>query len=552
MPNVDRTMNSFHTTTSAAHLFCVKSLAARSFAVLSRARKCAVFAVLSAAGIAFAAPGDLDTSFSGGIGSPAGTIIEGRSAVYTHATTKLQADGKITSVGTILFSGMSDLRFAVMRHLSDGTLDPSFGLNGYTAPALTSFNVDRGRDLAIQADGKIILAGQCQVNLPGPPQPTASDDFCLIRLEANGQPDLSFGVSGVVVTPIGPKDDQLASIALQADGRIVAAGTCASSADNALSVGQACLTRYLVDGTLDATFGTGGKVVQSISATETINAIAIQENGRILIAGLCVDGSAPVGCVARFTSSGALDSSFSSNGIRYVTFPALTLNAQFVAIQPDGKIMVGGRCTAAGVGDFCLARLNANGTLASTLSSNGRLVAPIGSGQDYARAIAIQPDGKLIVSGYCSYNARLAFCTARFFDDGAFDTGFGVNGIVITEVQSTAGTDDLGRSVSLQRDGKIVVSGTCADPTNPTLPRNRLCLARYLGGPETAKNCSLDIDGDGTVLATTDMLILNRAAAGVPRSALLNGIALAANALRTNTTQIRDYLVGHCGMSIVP
>lgn len=545
-------MNYLRTNTSVTQMSCVKSLSTVSLAVVSNAKKWAVFSLLSASGIAFASPGELDTSFSGGIGSPAGTVLDGRSSQYSHAATRLQADGKITSVGTTVFSGMNDRRFAVFRHLSNGAFDPSFATNGYATVALTSFNADLARDLAIQADGKIIAAGHCQVNLPGPPQPTVSDDFCLARLDTNGQLDPSFGVSGIVITAIGPKDDRLAAIALQTDGKIVAAGSCASNADNALSVNQACLVRYMVDGSLDPTFGNAGKVVQSISATETISAMAIQENGRILVAGICVDGSTLVGCAARFTAAGALDTSFSANGIRYITFPSVTLNTQFIAVQPDGKIMVGGRCFAAGVGDFCLARLNANGTLASTLSGNGRMVAPIGTGQDYAQAIALQPDGRLVVSGYCNDNTRLTFCTARFFDDGGIDTDFGVNGVVVTEVQSPNGTEDLGQSVSLQWDGKLVVSGTCSDTTNPVLPRSRLCIARYLGGPDSAKNCSLDIDGDGAVLATTDMLILNRAAAGVPRSALLNGITIAATALRTNTTQIRDYLVGHCGMVIVP
>jgi uncharacterized delta-60 repeat protein len=512
----------------------------------------ALCVALLAPGTAAGAPGDLDVSFNPS-GSPAGTLIEGRLSQYIGGGVRIQADGKIVSLGSFQFSASGNsLRFGLHRHLIDGALDTTFGSAGVTDTALTPFNVDRAKDLAIQPNGKIVAAGHCQVNLPGPPQPTASDDFCLARYDSNGQLDASFGTNGIVITAIGPKDDRLSAIALQPDGKIIAAGYCASNADNALSVDQACVVRYLIDGSLDTSFGLSGKAVQSLSSAEIINAVALQENGKILIAGQCLNASTLVGCVARFNSNGTLDTTFSGNGIRFISFPQVTLLAQFVAVQPDGKIMVGGRCTAAGVGDFCLARLNPNGTLAPTLSGNGRLVAPIGAGQDYARAMAIQSDGRVLVSGYCDYNSHFTFCTARFLDNGELDLDFGVNGVVFTELLTAASTNNTAQAMALQQDGRFVVSGVCSDPTNPTLPTVRLCLARYLPGNNAAKNCSLDVDGDGRILATTDMLIISRASSGMPSSSLLNGIALASNATRINSTQIRDYLAGHCGMSIVP
>ena len=124
------------------------------------------------------------------------------------------------------------------------------------------------------------------------------------------------------------------------------------------------------------------------------------------------------------------------------------------------------------------------------------------------------------------------------------DASFNGTGKVITQIGAG---DDLASALALQPDGKIVAGGNCHNGTDYDF-----CLARYQGGPFEARNCSLDIDGDNQVLATTDILISARVALGMSGNTVLNGITFAPHATRTTWPAIRDYLVTQCGMSITP
>jgi uncharacterized delta-60 repeat protein len=168
----------------------------------------------------------------------------------------------------------------------------------------------------------------------------------------------------------------------------------------------------------------------------------------------------------------------------------------------------------------------------------------MGNNDDYIRALALQPDGKIVVAGYCVNGSNTNFCLARYLASGALDTGFNNTGKLISPIGSP---DSVATAAALQPDGKIVVAGYCSNGTN-----NDFCLARYEGGPFDARNCSMDIDGDNRVLATTDMLIGARVALGITGNAVIGGITFAGHASRTTWPAIRDYLVSQCGMSVAP
>ena len=158
--------------------------------------------------------------------------------------------------------------------------------------------------------------------------------------------------------------------------------------------------------------------------------------------------------------------------------------------------------------------------------------------------MAIDGSGRIVVAGHSYNGSNYDFCLARYLAKGAPDISFGNAAVVITPIGTS---QDHGRAITLQPDGKIIVAGSCDVGS-----RTDFCLARYEGGPFDARNCSLDIDGDNLVLATTDMLIGTRIALGMTGPAVLSGISFAPHATRPTWPLIRDYLVSQCGMSIVP
>jgi uncharacterized delta-60 repeat protein len=293
-------------------------------------------------------------------------------------------------------------------------------------------------------------------------------DFCLARYLANGALDTNFNGIGKVITAIGNGNDGAYSVALQPDGKIVVSGSCLNGATY-----DFCLARYVASGALDLSFNGTGKVMTAIgSGTDAAYSVALQPDGKIVVAGRCSNGTNTDFCLARYLASGALDVSLNSTGTVITTIGSGGDIARDVALQPDGKIVVAGYCSNGTSADFCLARYLASGTLDVSFNGSGTVITPIGVGDDYAISLALQPDGKIIVSGVCSNGANSDFCLARYLANGTFDTSFNSTGKVITPIGSS---DDYGYSVVLQPDDKIVVAGYCVSGANFDF-----CLARYL------------------------------------------------------------------------
>ena len=173
----------------------------------------------------------------------------------------------------------------------------------------------------------------------------------------------------------------------------------------------------------------------------------------------------------------------------------------------------------------------------------GKVTTPIGNSSDYATAVTLQPDGKVLLAGNCSNGANYDFCAARYLPNGTLDSAWSGTGKVITPIGSS---DDSARAMTLQPDGKVLLAGYCTNGATIGF-----CVARYDGGPFGYQNCKPDLDGDGSFLATTDALIYTRIALGITGPAVVNGITFPANATRNTWPLIRDYLVTQCGMSLV-
>jgi uncharacterized delta-60 repeat protein len=281
-------------------------------------------------------------------------------------------------------------------------------------------------------------------------------EFAVGRYDAAfGSPDLGFGSEGAAFVDFGGKPHASASaVALQPDGKIVVVGQT-WTVDGGFGV-----VRFDANGGLDSTFGFSGRVrIGFGTITDAANAVALQADGKIVVAG--VGGSSADFALARLISDGSLDPSFGSGGKVTTDFGGVD-GAEGVALQADGKIVAAGR----GNGRFALARYNANGTLDTSFNGTGK-VTTLFSGQSSsgANALAIEASGRIIAAGSAWVNSRDEFAVARYEQNGALDATFGAGGEVLTSFG--ASSDDRAQAVAIQTDGKIVVAGgggPCAWP----------------------------------------------------------------------------------------
>ncbi|MCL4299379.1 MAG: hypothetical protein KJ077_26830 [Anaerolineae bacterium] len=272
-------------------------------------------------------------------------------------------------------------------------------------------------------------------------------------LAANpGDLDSTFGNGGIVTTTIGSGFSIGHAIALQPDDKIVVAGYSSNNGRNSFA-----LARYHDNGSLDSSFGNGGSITTSIGNDSQGEAIVIQPDKKIVVVGQISTIGPAVFKLARYNSNGSLDSGFGNNGI-VTTAIGNTAHSEAILIQPDGKLVVGGSSTDGN--GFTLARYNSNGSLDASFGSSGVVTTPFTSGAAGIKDIAIQPDNKIVVVGpYVPEEGWNVLALARYNSNGSLDTGFGSSGIVTTSIDIAT----LGGEIALQSDGKIVVTGGSGD-----------------------------------------------------------------------------------------
>jgi len=302
--------------------------------------------------------------------------------------------------------------------------------------------VDRAQAVAISpVDQKIVLAGFQRTG--------GKDDFAVVRLKTNGALDTSFNSTGKAAIALSTGADAASAVAVQADGKVVVAGyAIATNRDVAVA-------RLQPNGALDTSFNSTGKNVFGVGAgNDEALAIALQSDGKVLVAGQAADGSQIDMMVARLGTDGTLDADFGSGGKVRIAFGSGNDYATGIALQPDGKILVGGYARIGTTYDFALARLLANGTLDPTFGGDGRVTTPIGTSAQ-ANSVAVA-DGHVVLGGTAKVNGSDDFALARYGIDGTLDTFFGSDGIATT---GFSGAADSGRTVALQQDRKIVLAG---------------------------------------------------------------------------------------------
>jgi len=311
-----------------------------------------------------------------------------------------------------------------------GDLDLSFGTGGKVTTVLGSFSGIV--DLVIQNDGKLVAAGYTYVG--------ADQEFALARYNTNGTLDGSFGSGGTVTTTFGSYMEGH-GIVLQSDGKLVVAGT-----DYAPSPGPIVVMRFNTNGTLDGTFGSGGKATTVIGGTDSGAFPIVQQNdGKLVVAG----GSGSNMALARYNPNGTLDGTFGSGGTVTTVGPQ---TAFALVLQNDGKLVAAGR-SSDGLA-FALVRYDADGTLDGTFGSGGIVTTSFGS---YAGVLGLvlQSNGKLVAAGYASVGPTNEFALARYNPDGTLDGNFGSGGTVTTAIGSAAGAN----AVVTQSDGKLIAGG---------------------------------------------------------------------------------------------
>jgi uncharacterized delta-60 repeat protein len=312
----------------------------------------------------------------------------------------IQNDGKILVAGFTRVGSSDD--FAVARYESDGRPDINFGNAGITT---VDFNGggDKAWAVLIQSDGRIVLAGHANTNLPG-----GDNDFAAARFTSNGVLDTSFGTNGKVMTNIAGRTDLAFTAALQADDRILLAGRVADGGGDFEDFG---LIRYDRNGFPDRDFGSAGivRIDTSVNAlADQAKALAVQADGKILVAGFAqASSAASLGhsagfALARFNADGRPDQDFGTNGLVVTPFTAGNDFGEGVALQDDGKIVVVGQLSNLQNPNFGMARYDSGGTLDTSFGEEGFFTVDFFGAADAALDVAIQPDGKIVVGGFAT------------------------------------------------------------------------------------------------------------------------------------------------------
>lgn len=367
-----------------------------------------------------------------------------------------------------------------MRYNADGSLDDTFGGGDgiVTTPILSS--TDQAYAVALQADGKIVVGGQAFNG--------SNMDFALVRYHTNGTLDTDFDTDGKRTAPIGTGFDFIHAIAIQPDGRIVAAGRSGSG-----GIYDIALARFTTTGAFDNTFDTDGKLTMPVGTLDDRGyALVLQPDGKIVVAGSAsraiANGSGSDFVLLRFNTNGALDSTFDGDGKVITFFSTLGGEVNALALQPDGKIVAAGYYWNGSDYDYALARYNTNGSLDNNFDGDGTLVMTVapGSGSEMAHAVALQPDGKIVFAGINTSAApSSSYTTVRLNPNGSPDASFGANGIATTFL---AGSTDSAYALLIQPDGKILVGGATSGPDFD------FALVRYVGNEKPNALANFDTD----------------------------------------------------------
>ena len=366
-----------------------------------------------------------------------------------------------------------------------GGLDPSFGGDGRVTTLFGgSDSISALSGIAVQGDGKVVAGGATS------PRSVRNFRFALSRYNVDGTLDDAFGGDGKVTSTFFANESFVNDVAIQDDGKIVAAGYVVNEVTRSFQPSRFALARYNSDGTLDRTFGGNGKVTTRVASRAKASAVAIQPDGKIVAAGLAWKDHRFVFALARYNTNGSLDRTFGDDGT-LTTFFNFPMGETDLAIQPDGKIVLVGSVEVPDtVGDnrFVLLRYRTDGTLDPTFDRDGITMTRFdlsGRTDAFANAVAIQSDGRIVAAGVFNGenkngDPRHGFALARYHSDGSLDGGFGRDGKVRIRVGYSSGAS----GVTIQTDGAVVAAGTVTDLNDPVPSRFAVTRNDADGSPD--------------------------------------------------------------------
>lgn len=391
--------------------------------------------------------GDLDPTFN----APDGYALYGGWNKDSYMGTAIQLDGKIL-VSTGILNG-TDSDVAVLRYNPDGTLDADFATAGVFT--YDSGNGDDcGRLIAVDVNGKITLTGYAH---------NGTDvDVLLMRLNADGTLDPFFGADGIVLYDNAGRDDYGRAIAVQADGRIL---VTARSTGDGTSI--AMILRYEADGSPDTSFGLNGAVTyDGGKGNDGFRDIAVQSDGNIVVTGYTKTAAGFEVLTARYDTQGTLDNSFGTDGIARYDGGNGNAGARGIAISADGKIVVSGSNSNGSDLDVVLLGYNSDGSLDPGFGTDGVVIYDGGAGNDNGRRLALQQGDKIVVVGNTHNGTDYDALVLRYDADGVADEDFGDAGVASFNLGRG---DDWGEGVAIQRDQNIVTVGGIANTATEVL-----------------------------------------------------------------------------------
>ncbi len=400
----------------------------------------------------FGTNGEVTTSFANNTRSNSSSIIQ-------------QSDGKLVAVGV---TGIGfNLSFAVARYDLDGNLDKTFnGTGKIIGKKFADFPINAASSVIQQSNSKLVVAGL--VSNTSVPQSTA---IGITRYNSNGSLDNSFGNLGQVTTLINGNNSSGSSMKVLPNDEFVIAGNSFPSS----STSQFALATYDPNGKLlnQNSF----HLTKNPTNADFANSVAVQKDGKFVISGTTKAAVTSKFAIVRTNSDTSLDKTFGNNGIVIFNFGGTDDECFAVAIQQDGKIVVAGYTAITAKSQFAIARLNSNGTFDETFGTSGKVVFNFAGNRAQAKSLVLQSDGKIIVAGLTSTGPISNFALARLLPNGSLDPSFGTKGKVITSFENSKSSQ--AESVIIQQDGKIVADGF--EITNNT---SKFAIARYINSVE--------------------------------------------------------------------